>query len=777
MIIAAELAVAEKQVIATIELLDDGATVPFISRYRKEMTGSLDEVQVAAIRDRFQQLRELDKRREAILKALTALDKLTPDLESKINAATNITTIEDIYLPYKPKRKTRASEARKKGLEPLALTLLAQDKQDPKLSAAQFLNEELGVHSIEEALAGARDIIAELINENADARTAMRKYFQQQASFKSTVIKGKEEEGIKYKDYFDWTEPLKAAPSHRVLAMRRGENEEILKLETMPAEDGAIQILERQFVKGSNLASAQVKLAVQDSYKRLLGPAMETEARNSSKEKADEEAIRVFAENARQLLLAAPMGEKNVLAIDPGFRTGCKVVCLNKQGKLLENTAIYPHNGQRGVLDAAHVIKKLCEEHQIEAIAIGNGTAGRETEVFIRGLNLEGILIVMVNENGASIYSASDVAREEFPNHDITVRGAVSIGRRLMDPLAELVKIDPKSIGVGQYQHDVDQSKLQGSLDDTVMSCVNAVGVELNTASKQVLAYVSGLGPQLAQNIVNYRNEHGAFKNRESLRKVPRLGDKAFEQAAGFLRIRNAEQLLDSSAVHPERYALVSKMARDLNCSVAQLMRDAELRKQIKLQQYVSDEIGLPTLNDIMTELAKPGRDPREQFEAFSFTGGVNEIADLKVGMKLPGIVTNITNFGAFVDIGVHQDGLVHTSQISDKFVTNAADVVKVHQKVEVRVVEVDVARKRISLSMKLELAPKPKQDHKKQGEKPKRFDKPASGQQRSSGQQPTAQQHKKPVKPQSNHKGGHKEKLPDGDLQLKLEALKNMFK
>jgi uncharacterized protein len=777
MIIAAELAVAEKQVIATIELLDDGATVPFISRYRKEMTGSLDEVQVAAIRDRFQQLRELDKRREAILKALTALDKLTPDLESKINAATNITTIEDIYLPYKPKRKTRASEARKKGLEPLALTLLAQDKQDPKLSAAQFLNEELGVHSIEEALAGARDIIAELINENADARTAMRKYFQQQASFKSTVIKGKEEEGIKYKDYFDWTEPLKAAPSHRVLAMRRGENEEILKLETMPGEDGAIQILERQFVKGSNLASAQVKLAVQDSYKRLLGPAMETEARNSSKEKADEEAIRVFAENARQLLLAAPMGEKNVLAIDPGFRTGCKVVCLNKQGKLLENTAIYPHNGQRGVLDAAHVIKKLCEEHQIEAIAIGNGTAGRETEVFIRGLNLEGILIVMVNENGASIYSASDVAREEFPNHDITVRGAVSIGRRLMDPLAELVKIDPKSIGVGQYQHDVDQNKLQGSLDDTVMSCVNAVGVELNTASKQVLAYVSGLGPQLAQNIVNYRNEHGAFKNRESLRKVPRLGDKAFEQAAGFLRIRNAEQLLDSSAVHPERYALVSKMARDLNCSVAQLMRDAELRKQIKLQQYVSDEIGLPTLNDIMTELAKPGRDPREQFEAFSFTDGVNEIADLKVGMKLPGIVTNITNFGAFVDIGVHQDGLVHTSQISDKFVTNAADVVKVHQKVEVRVVEVDVARKRISLSMKLELAPKPKQDHKKQGEKPKRFDKPASGQQRSGGQQPAAQQHKKPVKPQSNHKGGHKEKLPDGDLQLKLEALKNMFK
>jgi protein Tex len=559
-----------------------------------------------------------------------------------------------------------------------------------------------------------------------------------------------------------------------VLAMRRGENEEILKLETAPAEDGAIEILEKQFIKGNNAASAQVKLAVLDSYKRLLGPAMETEVRGLSKETADEEAIRVFAENARQLLLAAPLGEKNVLAIDPGFRTGCKVVCLNKQGKLLENTTIYPHNGNKGVLDSAETLKRLCREHEVEAIAIGNGTAGRETEVFVRGLGIEGVLFVMVNENGASIYSASDVAREEFPNHDITVRGAVSIGRRLMDPLAELVKIDPKSIGVGQYQHDVDQNKLQASLDDTVMSCVNAVGVELNTASRQVLAYVSGLGPQLAQNIVNYRNEHGAFKNRESLRKVPRLGDKAFEQAAGFLRIRNAEHALDSSAVHPERYALVGKMARDLNCSVAQLMKDPELRKQIKLQQYVNDEIGLPTLNDIMAELAKPGRDPREQFEVFSFTDGVNEIADLKVGMKLPGIVTNITNFGAFVDIGVHQDGLVHTSQISDKFVSNAADVVKVHQKVEVRVVEVDVVRKRISLSMKMESAPKPKHDHKKQ-DKSRKFVKPAvAGQQPAGGQH----QHKKPVKPQPGHKGGQKEKpLPDGDLQLKLEALKNLFK
>lgn len=759
-IIAAELAVAEKQVIATIELLDEGATVPFISRYRKEMTGSLDEVQVAAVRDRFQQLRELDKRREAILKALAALDKLTPELEAQINEATNIATIEDIYLPYKPKRKTRASEARKKGLEPLALLILEQGKVDPDAAAEAFLNAELGVNSTEEALSGARDIIAEIVNESVEVRTSMRRYFQQKASFKSSVLKGKEEEGIKYKDYFDWEEPLKAAPSHRVLAMRRGENESILKLETMPEEEGAITILEEQFVKGNSPGSKQVKLAIQDCYKRLLGPAMETEIRSFSKDKADEEAIRVFAENARQLLLAAPMGQKNVLAIDPGFRTGCKVVCLDRQGKLLENTAIYPHTGQGNVKNAADKIIELCKKHEVEAIAIGNGTAGRETEVFIRGLQLPEITVVMVNENGASIYSASDVAREEFPNQDITVRGAVSIGRRLMDPLAELVKIDPKSIGVGQYQHDVDQGKLQQSLDDTVMSCVNAVGVELNTASKQVLAYVSGLGPQLAQNIVTYRNENGAFKNRESLKKVPRLGDKAFEQAAGFLRIRNAEHVLDASGVHPERYALVNKMARDLNCTVAQLVKDTELRKQIKLQQYVSEEIGLPTLNDIMSELAKPGRDPREQFEAFSFTDGVNEVSDLKIGMKLPGIVTNITNFGAFVDIGVHQDGLVHTSQMSDRFIANPNDVVKVHQKVEVTVMEVDVARKRISLSMKTgEARPKAKNNG-KPAEKAKTFSKPSA------------------AKPKPAPKPERKEKAqPEGDLQLKLEALKNKFK
>lgn len=770
-IIAAELAVTEKQVIATIELLDEGATVPFISRYRKELTGSLDEVQVAAVRDRFQQLRELDKRREAILKALAALGKLTPELEAQINAAENITVIEDIYLPYKPKRKTRASEARRKGLEPLALVIFEQGKSDPEEEASKYLNDELGVATLEDALAGARDIIAEMISENAEVRTDMRQYFQQKAVIKSTVIKGKEEEGIKYKDYFEWEEPVKSSPSHRILAMRRGENESILRLEAVPEEEGAIEILSKHFIKGSNAAAKQVELAVHDSYKRLLGPSMETELRLLSKQKADEEAIRVFAENARQLLLAAPMGQKNVLAIDPGFRTGCKVVCLDRQGKLLENTTIYPHTGQGNIKNAADAIQKLCVKHEVEAIAIGNGTAGRETEVFVRGLNLTGVLVVMVNENGASIYSASEVAREEFPTQDITVRGAVSIGRRLMDPLAELVKIDPKSIGVGQYQHDVDQTKLQASLDDTVMSCVNAVGVELNTASKQVLAYVSGLGPQLAQNIVTYRNEHGAFKNRESLKKVPRLGDKAYEQAAGFLRIRDAVHVLDASGVHPERYDLVNQMAKDLGHSVNDLLKDVQLQKKIKLQQYVSDSVGLPTLNDIMSELAKPGRDPREQFEAFSFAEGINEIGDLKVGMKLSGIVTNITNFGAFVDIGVHQDGLVHTSQLADKFVANPNDVVKVSQRVEVMVKEIDVARKRISLSMKSENAPaKPVRT-----ERPAAFRKPDAAK-TSTGDNRPAKHKPQGGRPSSSSSSSSKAQ-PEGDLQLKLEALKNKFK
>ena len=763
-IIAAELNVTDRQVIATIELLDEGATVPFISRYRKEMTGSLDEVQVAAIRDRVQQLRELDKRREAILKALSALGKLSPELESQITAATNIATIEDLYLPYKPKRKTRASEARKKGLEPLALSILEQRNTNPEAAAQAFLNAELEVNSIQDALSGARDIIAEIINENAEMRMAMRRYFQQKSVIKSVVIKGKEEEGIKYKDYFEWEEPVKNSPSHRVLAVFRGEKEGFLKVEVMPAEEGAIDILERQFVKGNGESSQQVKLAIQDCYKRLLGSAMETEVRNFNKEKADEEAIRVFAGNARQLLLAAPMGQKNVLAIDPGFRTGCKVVCLDKQGKLLENTTIYPHTGQGNTAKAGETIKNLCRKHEIEAIAIGNGTAGRETESFVRNLGLENILVVMVNENGASVYSASEVAREEFPTQDITVRGAVSIGRRLMDPLAELVKIDPKSIGVGQYQHDVDQNKLQASLDDTVMSCVNAVGVELNTASKQVLSYVSGLGPQLAHNIITYRNEHGAFKNRESLRKVPRLGDKAFEQAAGFLRIRDAEQALDASGVHPERYSLVHKMARDLDCSINQLMKDVELQKRIKLEQYVSDSIGLPTLTDILSELAKPGRDPREQFEAFSFAEGVNSISDLKVGMKLQGIVTNITNFGAFVDIGVHQDGLIHTSQMSDKFTTNGSQMVKVHQKVEVTVSAVDVERKRISLSMKTDGDNKAKPKHKISGNNVRPNSKTAKPTER------VRQDISKTKKPQQTAK------LPDGDLQMKLSALKDLF-
>jgi len=763
-IIAAELAVAEKQVIATIDLLDEGATVPFISRYRKELTGSLDEVQVTAIRDRFQQLRELDKRRDAILKSLVSLGKLSPELEKQINAIMTLTELEDVYLPYKPKRKTRASEARRKGLEPLALLLFGQGKVNPDQEAAKYLNTELGVATNEDALAGARDIIAEMISENAEVRTDMRKYFQQKAVIKSTVIKGKEEDGIKYKDYFEWEEPVKSAPSHRILAMRRGENESILRLEAQPEEEGAIALLAKHVIQGNNSASKQVELAMHDSYKRLLGPSMETELRLLSKQKADEEAIRVFAENARQLLLAAPMGQKNVMAIDPGFRTGCKVVCLDRQGKLLENTTIYPHTGQGNIKNAAETVQKLCAKYKVEAIAIGNGTAGRETEVFVRGLDLGSVLIVMVNENGASIYSASEVAREEFPTQDITVRGAVSIGRRLMDPLAELVKIDPKSIGVGQYQHDVDQTKLQASLDDTVMSCVNAVGVELNTASKQVLAYVSGLGPQLAQNIVTYRNEHGAFKSRESLKKVPRLGGKAYEQAAGFLRIRDAEYILDASGVHPERYALVNRMAKDLGHSVNDLLKDVQLQKQIKLQQYVNEEVGLPTLNDIMAELAKPGRDPREQFEAFSFTDGVNAITDLKVGMKLSGIVTNITNFGAFVDIGVHQDGLIHTSQLADRYVANPNDVVKVSQKVEVTVKEVDIVRKRISLSMKSEAGAKQAE----QGRTNKPAFKKAETEKHPTGNRPqSSSQNNRPVKKAE----------PEGDLQMKLAALKGKFK
>ncbi|MFO0753828.1 MAG: Tex family protein [Thermodesulfovibrionales bacterium] len=701
-VIAKELTLPPKQVRAAALLLAEGATVPFIARYRKEATGSLDEVAVAAIRDRLAQLDELDKRREAILSALEERGQLTDALKEKILAAETLAVLEDIYLPYRPKRRTRATIAREKGLEPLAEIVFAQDERDPAAEAAAFVDAEKGVETAEDALAGARDIIAERVSEDQGSRGQMRGLYQAKGAFLSKVIKGKEEEGIKYKDYYDWQEPVGRAPSHRVLAMRRGEKEGFLILRVSPPEEDALAVLERLFVKGDGLSSRQVRTAVHDSYKRLLSLSMETEIRLAAKEKADEEAIRVFAENLRQLLLASPLGQKRVLAIDPGFRTGCKVVCLDRQGKLVHTDTVYPHQSERLTTEAAAKLRGLCEQFQVEAVAIGNGTASRETESFVRSLGLpRAIQVVMVNESGASIYSASETAREEFPDHDVTVRGSVSIGRRLMDPLAELVKIDPKSIGVGQYQHDVDQGALKRSLDDVVISCVNRVGVEVNTASKHLLTYVSGLGPQLAANIVAYRNENGPFRSREELKKVSRLGPKAFEQAAGFLRIRDGENPLDASAVHPESYSVVEAMARDGGCSVSDLMRDEGLRKKIRLETYVSDTVGLPTLNDIMSELSKPGRDPREQFEAFAFAEGIDTIGEVKPGMRLPGIVTNITAFGVFVDIGVHQDGLVHISELADTFVKNPADVVKVHQKVTVTVLAVDLQRKRISLSLK----------------------------------------------------------------------------
>jgi protein Tex len=706
-VVATELGVREQQVEATINLLDEGATIPFISRYRKEATGTLDEVQVASIRDRITQLRELDKRRDAILKSLMEMGKLTDELQQKIEAAESLTILEDLYLPFRPKRKTKASVAKEKGLEPLSISIFEQDNVDPKVLAEKYIDLEKGVTTIEEALQGARDIIAERISEDAEARALIRDLFLKKGLFRSKVIKGKEEEGIKYKDYYEWSESVKDAPSHRVLALRRGEKELFLSLEISPEEEEAIESLNKKFISSNNACSEEVRAAIKDGYKRLLAPSIETETRVFTKTRADEEAIKVFAENARQLLLAAPLGQKRVLAIDPGFRTGCKVVCLDEQGKLLDNTAIYPHEPQKKLVEAQAILKELCDKHKIEAIAIGNGTAGRETEAIVRAMKLENMLVVMVNESGASIYSASEAARDEFADYDLTVRGAVSIGRRLMDPLAELVKIDPKSIGVGQYQHDVDQTKLQKSLDDVVSSSVNAVGVELNTASKQLLSYVSGLGPQLAQNIIEYRNTNGAFRTRAELKKVARLGDKAFEQAAGFLRIRSAENPLDASAVHPERYNLVEQMAKDLKCSLSELMSSAELRSKLELTKYISDEVGLPTLKDIMNELSKPGRDPREQFEIIQFSEGVNSIEDLRIGMQLTGIVTNLTKFGAFVDIGVHQDGLVHISHISNTFIDDPAKVLKVSQKVQVSVLEVDVARKRISLSMKTESAPR----------------------------------------------------------------------
>jgi uncharacterized protein len=701
-IIAKEIGITPSQVKAVSALLDEGATVPFIARYRKEATGSLDEVAITAIRDRLGQLMELDRRREAIVKSLKERDLLTDELKEKIGGAESLTVLEDIYLPFRPKRRTRATVAKEKGLEPLASRIFEQGEMDIEAEAATFIDAAKGVASVEEALAGARDIIAEWVSEDQRAREKMRELFSAKGIMQSKVISGKEEEGIKYKDYYEWKEPLAKAPSHRVLAIRRGEHEGFLILRILPAEDEALSLLESLFIKGSGPASEQVRDAVHDSYKRLLSASMETEIRLASKKKADVEAIRVFVENLRQLLLSPPLGRKNILAIDPGFRTGCKVVCLDQQGKLLHNDTIYPHLSDKGIEEAATKIRDICGRFGIEAIAIGNGTAGRETEAFTKRLGIpDEIKVVMVNESGASIYSASEVAREEFPDHDVTVRGSVSIGRRLMDPLAELVKIEPKSIGVGQYQHDVDQTALKKSLDDVVVSCVNGVGVDVNTASRQLLTYVSGLGPQLAKGIVAFRNEHGPFNSRQELRNVPRLGPKAFEQAAGFLRIQGAENPLDGSAVHPESYHIVDIMARDMGCSIIDLMKDGVLRKNIDLSRYVTDTVGMPTLSDIMDELAKPGRDPREQFESFGFAEGIGKIEDVKPGMKLPGIVTNITAFGAFVDIGIHQDGLVHISELSDRFIKNPGDAVKVHQKVRVTVLNVDLKRKRISLSMK----------------------------------------------------------------------------
>jgi uncharacterized protein len=702
--IAAELGLTVRQVQATAELIAEGASVPFIARYRKEVTGSLDEVQITAVRDRLDHLAELDKRREAILKSLRERELLTDDLQEKILAAEAMAVLEDIYLPFRPKRRTRATVARERGLEPLAYILFAQEERDPSTEAAPFIDAEKSISSTEEALAGARDIIAEWISEDPSARAALRDLFVSRGVFRTKVISGKEAEGSKYRDYFEWEEPVPQAPSHRILAMRRGETEGFLTLTVFPPEPEALAILERLFVKGENACSAQVRLAFQDGYMRLLAPSMETEIRLATKKRADEQAIRIFADNLRQLLIASPLGQKNVLAMDPGLRTGCKTVCLDRQGKLLHNETIFPLLSEKGREESARRVLELCAEFQVEAVAVGNGTGGRETEAFIRSLPLPGgTPVILVNESGASVYSASKSGREEFPDQDVTVRGAVSIGRRLMDPLAELVKIDPKSIGVGQYQHDVDQPALKRSLDDVVESCVNAVGVEVNTASAQLLTYVSGLGPQLAANILAHRDENGPFSSREELKKVPRLGPKAFEQAAGFLRIRGGKNPLDASAVHPESYPVVEAMAAHLSCTVEDLMRDETLRKQIDPSRYVTEKTGLPTLNDILKELAKPGRDPRQEFEGFRFAEGIEKIEDLKPGMKLDGIITNVTAFGAFVDIGVHQDGLVHVSQLSDRFIKDPHQVVKVQQKVKVTVLSVDLERKRISLSLKKE--------------------------------------------------------------------------
>jgi len=699
-VIAERLNLGLVQVKNTIELINEGATVPFISRYRKERTGSMDEVQVAGVRDAYDELKELVKRQEYVLKTIDEQGKLTDELKKKIEDTRDMKTLEDIYLPFKPKRKTRATVARDKGLEPLARLIMKQQELLLEKRAEAFLTDE--VPTVEEALQGARDIIAEWISEHQRARNIVRHHFSRSAVVYSKVVKGKEEEGEKFRDYFDFYEPLKKCPSHRILAMRRGEKEGFLRISIEPEAPGVLQDLEQLFVKGSYDVSQQVEVAVHDAYKRLLAPSIENEFKAESKERADQEAIRVFAENLRQLLLASPLGEKRVLALDPGYRTGCKVVCLDAQGNLLHNATIYPHPPQSDRSGATRKISALVQQYKIEAIAIGNGTASRETERFIKLVRLpENISVFVVNEAGASIYSASKVARDEFPDYDVTVRGAVSIGRRLMDPLAELVKIEPKSIGVGQYQHDVDQGSLKKSLDDVVESCVNMVGVDVNTASQHLLTYVSGLGPVLAKNITDYRAENGAFTSRTSLKSVPRMGDKAFEQCAGFLRISNAKNPLDNSAVHPESYHVVKQMAKDLGRDLKDLVADESLVSSIDINRYVSGDVGIPTLKDIIEELKKPGRDPREDIEVFEFSKDVMSVSDLKPGMELPGIVTNITNFGAFVDVGVKQDGLVHISQLADRFIKDPNDVVKLNQKVKVRVLEVDERRSRISLSMK----------------------------------------------------------------------------
>ncbi len=698
--ISSELNINAWQVENTLSLLADGATIPFISRYRKERTGNLDEEQIAKIKEQAAKLEEIDKRRETILKTIEEQGQLTVELKEKINKASTLQELEDIYLPYKPKKRTRATKAREKGLEPLAQIIMKQAENQPGNRAEQFLSDE--VTDVTEALQGARDIIAEWVNENQRARTQIRNLFHKSALIESKVSKDKEEEGEKYKDYFEWSELLRKCPSHRYLAIIRGEKEGILKVKVEPEQEDALKLLDKIFVKGNNASSEQVLEAIKDSYKRLMAPSMENELKTYYKEKADEEAIKVFADNLRQLLLAPPLGPKRIMAIDPGYRTGCKIVCMDELGNLLYNETIYPHKPQEEKKQASKKLVTLANSHRIEAIAIGNGTASRETEDLVRNLKFDrDINVFVVSEDGASVYSASRAAREEFPDYDVTVRGAVSIGRRLMDPLAELVKIDPKAIGVGQYQHEVDQNKLKEKLDQVVESCVNMVGVNVNTASKHLLNYVSGLGPQLAQNIIDYRKENGSFTSRNQLKKVKRMGDKAFQQCAGFLRVPESDNPLDNSAVHPESYPIVKKMAKDLNCSVQDLINKKEIKKQVDLQQYITEETGLPTLKDILSELEKPGRDPRKQIKIFEFDKNLRTIDDLEPGMIVPGIVNNVTNFGAFVDIGIKQNGLIHISNLADQYVSNPADIVKLHQHVRVKVLAVDKGRGRIQLSLK----------------------------------------------------------------------------